>query len=368
MGKSSKTALTGLFRAGKMTAGMRVSVYRLPALLATAFMLAAMPAYCGDSPAVADASKPSATKTVPEKPAPKRSDALKKVESDLFEPFQGMKSGSSLDAKLVSPSEQNPAAIQAMREESLRKRDWVFMDPDELLDDTLNPSKAKKKSAMDPDDPMAHLSPLEQYYSKLFNNDKASTKPKNGKSDPFRDPFETTPDENSRDRKLSPSIAEEQRKLDELAFRTSGQTNGSGAVKNNNGFFADVFGLSAYAQTREEKKVEQARIEEFKELIGAAPGQQAVADSFSPIPGLPDALQRSSSPVANLPSLSTSSKPSANLDTPFGTAAGVPKVGILEDQNTRALTIPGVTPAPKVEAPKSYFPTTPSFNAPRRAF
>ena len=310
-------------------------------------------------------AKPAAAAKTPPSAVPS---GLKRVESDLFRPFQNLSGESSLDAVLTQPS-QAPAPIvnNRAREMEERRKNWVFLDPDEMLksprEEDLGLSDVEKAER-----DKTKLSPMEEYFNRLSNKQTKNGK-KAGKEDPFglRDPFDTRTDNRDGNVKLPGSSKAGQSGIDNLDGRDSksGRLTPAGGKPRNS--FADIFGVAAPEPSRKEMEEQKARLDAFKELLGGSPKTRS-ADSLSPLAGLNDLAPKTAA-VPALPSALPAVPRTSGFEGQFGAVPGLPNVGILEDQNAKVLSVPGVTPAlPKTESPKSYFSTPPTFSAPKRVF
>jgi hypothetical protein len=352
-----KSPLTAGGYNGRMFALMRVSVFRwglLPGLM----FFASASLVLGGEPA-----KPAPPAKTPPNLGPS---GLKKLESDLFKPFQTLSTDSSLDAVLSQPAQPpSPAVSRRARELEDRKKNWVFLDPDEMLksprEEDLGLSESEKAER-----DKTRLSPMEEYFNRLSDK-QAKKQTKNSKKidkqDPFssRDPFDTQTDNEDGKEDVRGSSSD--------GHSFFGHDSKSGLLTTpvaKPRSFSDIFGTAPSEPSRKEIEEQKARLDAFKELLGSAPKTQP--GSLSPVAGLTDLTPKPAA-MPTIPSSLPSVPHSSVFDGQFGAVPGLPNVGTLEDQNTKALSVPGITPPlPKTESPKSYFSTTPSFSAPRRQF
>jgi hypothetical protein len=341
---------------------MRVSLFRFSLLFCLA-LFASVSASPGGEPA-----KPVAP--APVKPTSAVNPrGLKKIESDLFKPFQGLTTDSSLDAVLSQPQQAPAPAVPSKRARELeeRRKNWIFLDPDEMLRSPrgeelglTESQKAEREST--------RLSPMEDFLTRSSNK-QAKTAKKSDKSDPFglRDPFSSKTEDAEGTEKSPASMTDAERRMDSIFGRDSKSATPNSAGEKSKRTFADIFGVGSSEPSRKEIEDQKARLDAFRNMIGASTKTQS-PESLSPVGGLSDFAPKPAV-TPSLPSALPSIPRTSGSDGQFGSVPGLPHIGVLEDQNAKALMVPGVTPPPpKTESPKSYFSTTPSFTAPKRVF
>jgi hypothetical protein len=205
-----------------------------------------------------------------------KENGLKRLEQDLFKPFETMAPQGSLDGAFVAPAPEAQAmtpTIQSRRAKELleRKRDWAFETPDEILaaqstDDILN-KRGKEKDS----DDKSNLSPLERFYQRLYDKDKkGSTRKGNKNRDELYDSSKsgslTDQSEADDDADLPLGVRETQHEMRKL-LAPKNRKEGSSTEPSGNGF-QDVFGLSKSTQSREEMEMQRERMDRYKTLVG----------------------------------------------------------------------------------------------------
>jgi hypothetical protein len=133
----------------------------------------------------------------------------------------------------------------------------------------------------------------------------------------------------------------------------------------------DIFGLGKNMPTiaeTEAKKMQKARMDEFKQLLGMPVVSASGGDSLNPLAGLGNPAGKQVS--SGLPSVGGTG---SALSSPFGRGSGSAQLGTIGNFSSglaspaSGLASPFATPA-VVDPPKPRTPPTASFTAPRRAF
>jgi hypothetical protein len=303
---------------------------------------------------------------------------LRNLEEDLFKPLKTFAPNSSLDGVFSvppRPAPQRPQEEKKVKEKRDREKNWVFMSPEELMAaptvaEIFNVEGAEKAAKSE-----KKKSAFEQYYRRSFHleeddfqaNPKDEQKKRGSNSRRTAAFGEAPADEEDEDNSgLSPGLRESQRTLKSLA---GGDRSKEKTMIQGNSLFTDIFGLTKNLPTAAEveaKRVEKARMDQFKQILGMPPVPPS-ADSLNPLAGLGVPYNPVVAQVGGLasePSLSKATGPGAQLGAipAFSSAFSQPA-------NERSESSSFLNPAPVLESPKPHqAPVAPSFAAPRRPF
>jgi len=323
--------------------------------------------YCADFGSTNAAATASSKATSPS--------GLKQLEKDLFRPFQGLSPESSLDGVLnpANPSMPAPQLSKQARDREDQRKNWVFMKPEEILAGPYETSK-RDETEKERQFKELNLSATERYlYGFLDESRKSHVKKSSAKEEDkaaAKDPFGSPFDDNQPKQKKSDARSQDNNNGDrtEQGKRSSFGAAEKRTVSKPSSFFADVFGTQR-VETKEDVETEKARQDSFKQLLGMSPPKPS-EDSLGGGTSFGDLFARQNAKTtAPIASPATAPKTTSPFDVQMGAITTLPKFGVIEDPNAKATAYPGMTPiAPKTEAPKSYFQTTPSFTAPRRSF
>jgi hypothetical protein len=306
---------------------------------------------------------------------------LKNLESDLFKPFKGLSTDSSLDSVLTAPAQPpqaRPLDERRIRDKRQRNKDWEFLTPDDSketqsLEEMLNlPTKDKNSKNQ------KNLSPVEQYYRRVLGFDSADQdnffsggdRKKPGKKNIFDSPSAGTAgdSDDGDDSSLLPGLRATKRSLKALNDDQPDKKENNSAL-NGKGFFTDIFGLGQSLPTPAEieaKRVQRQNMNDFRKILGVPVVAPSPMDSLDPLAGLRPTASSSAPPIS-IPSVSTAIKPSVP-NVQLGTIGGL-GAAFTAPQNNSSLASPFAAPtAPVIDQPRRVLPKSPDFSPPQRHF
>ena len=301
-----------------------------------------------------------------------KKDSLKQLEEDLYKPLESFAPQSSLDG-VTAPPPRAPStpAIQSKRLKELleRRRNWVFMTPEDLLaaptiEDIL------KTPQHEPDgQEKKQLPTLERYFERLSNKRGGSVNLLQSKGeDLFGPASKSKPGEDVAERddsNLPNGLRESAEALKQLFQRRESDSPFAQSEKRRN--LVDTFGVSGETLSKEQVQAHKKFMDDYNALLDptwhppavATPNAFSVAipDVASPIAKPAEALPSSLSPVAH-----TGIEAQMDITSPQLGPVG------LQDVTAQALgQSRSALPMPLVEAPRVP-PPAPMFAAPKRAF
>jgi hypothetical protein len=301
-----------------------------------------------------------------------KKDGLKQLEEDLYSPLQSFAPKSSLDGVVARPP-RPPAGpvIQNKRVKELldRRKDWVFMTPEDLLaaptiDEIL------KTPQFGPDgQERKDLSAIERYYQRLAAKRPGVNQQIQSDNDNlFGPPTESKPGQESgghNDLNLPSSLRESAEALNRLFAPGSNDSPFAREAKHGN--LSDIFGLGDNTLPQRQAQERKKLMDEYHSLVDPSWHPAPVATQGNPLAILADAVSPAGRPAASSPgagNLAARSALEVQLDVTY------PRLGPpeLPDVNARALGQTRPTPPlPKVE-PTRIPPAAPTFTAPKRSF
>jgi hypothetical protein len=301
-----------------------------------------------------------------------KADGLKNLEQSIFKPFDGFSPQGSLDGVLNSRPSQNLPSVPNKRAREMmdRRKNWVFMTPEEIVTGKTSEEGLGLKQTDKPEDERKLKSPMERYLQRLYgdpanpkDSKKASADRKQKGFGNSTNPFTARDDAEAQDDGMSDlpsSIRDAQQKLKKSEEK--GLKNKPESERRNSSFFSDVFALEREKPSAEDEQIERDRLEVYRKSLGLTPTPTFGAKLSSPFKEENDPYR-----ISTPPSLMDSvSKPASLTPTP---GVALPNSSLLLDTSARPFSPPSLTPAlPKVDPPKSVLPPQPSFAAPRRAF
>jgi hypothetical protein len=296
-----------------------------------------------------------------------RKDGLKQLEEDLYKPLQMFSPKSSLEG-VVAPPPRPPAesVIQSKRVRELleRRKNWVFMTPEDLLAGPTVEDVLKTPQYDANGEEKKELPPMLAYYRRLAakraSRDNLS---QSGSDDLFGSPKSSKPRDqqgSQDDSNLPAGLRESLRQLSESDTGADGF--GQSGPRST---YSDTFGLEGNAPSKEQALAHRKYMDEYQSLLDPSWQRPAAANPANPLLSFADAARPTGTPAAGLgglPSLATHKGLEAQMDVthPMLGSPGLP------DVNAQALGLPRRAPAsPTVESPKMIAPT---FEAPKRAF
>jgi hypothetical protein len=293
----------------------------------------------------------------------RKGDSLKQLEEDLHRPlglFNG-DDGGSLGGMLPEqpPASAEPAPqSRRAREMEDRRKNWVFMSPDEFVATAAkdrNPGTADEEY----DQGGQSLTVLEKYFlggGQAENAKKDVLKRSENLFQKWHGNDEmgrTAQDqENRADGMDDPSASEKA-----LKKLLNSQPDAAAAARQGS-VFGDIFGLNDNLPSQADMLEHKARMQEFRQIL--EPGWQPPSDAFGSFSN-----SFANAAPAGLGGLQAS--PNADQsDSGSDVAASLP--GSLPKLNPVAAPLPSVTPALPKTQPVDLTPPTPNFLAPKRPF
>jgi hypothetical protein len=301
-----------------------------------------------------------------------KKDGLKQLEEDLYKPLQSFTPKSSLEG-VVAPSVRPPSqsVIQNKRVKELleRRKNWVFMTPEDLLGgptvDEILKTPQFGADGQEKKEPQT----FERYYQRLAAKRPAANKPSKTKDDElFGPPRKSNPQDEpalSDGSELPSGLRESAEALNNL-FEPGG-SDSPFARATTHGSFSDTFGLGANTLSKERMQEHKKFMDEYRSVVDPSWRPPAVATPGNPLVTVADTAPTVGKPAAGLPG-SSSPAPHRGLDAqsdvinPLLGPAGLPDVNALALGQTRPT--PGF---PKVESTR-VAPVAPTFTAPKRSF
>jgi hypothetical protein len=252
-----------------------------------------------------------------------------------------------------------------------RRKNWVFMTPEELVTGKSLEETLDGKGQSDEGKEKALVSPMERYLQNLYlpktsknrssSNAKTSSPFASGKDDANAD--SDSEDDLSSD--LPPGMRETQRSL-QKSLR-SGETKNRAAQRKNSSIFSDVFALEREKPSVAEEEMEKARLEAYKRSLGLAATPVFSSKSMAAFADPNDPVRTILNPGGVMDSSPGGSQ--ANGAGPKSSGvSGVPN-SLFSDSASKAAGASSLTPVlPKAAPQKSLLPPQPTFAAPRRSF
>jgi hypothetical protein len=321
------------------------------------------------------AASPTSEDSASSRPVANQRSGLKDLEERLFKPLKNFSPESSLNgvtaAPLQPPSTPSPIPSRKARELMDRKKNWVFMTPEEFM---AGPSQAEmfKMPEYGPDgQETKKLSVLEQFYHNLDQKPKPPGKKEslNNSDSLVRPPFggslqgkaAVAPEE---DPSQPDGLTDTERTLRKLFHSESGEN--VNAPNERPSSFSDIFKLDKFTPV-EKTDAQKARFEEYRRML-QGPAVTSVGGEMSPAGGLlDDPLKRGANGTPGLTGLPGNDRRSS-YDSQLGTISPILKPTPLPEAGPRLSNPGSLTPLlPKIDPPK-VTPPTPTFAAPKRAF
>jgi hypothetical protein len=328
------------------------------------------------APAKSDgpASTPSREKANQEKAAPTakspKPDSLKALEDTLFKPLQdSLNPDRSLDPPLARPPRANtPAQEKKLRDALDRKKNWVFMTPEEMLVGQ-NPNELLGEEGKS--DEEKNMTPMQRYmYRRLYpskdskaNNPNSKRDPWDARKDSLRDRMNGSADRNDSENPEERKEKAERKDPDKDSRKQDEPKNRSTSI------FSDIFGISRPEITKEQERAEKARLDAFKQSLGLPVAPSFDAKSFSPFASLPEPSPAAALPPAAIDTTSSTSTKPSGLTPQLGTIPALPSLPTVTPASTlQPFGGPSLTPSLPVPEPTRTLPPQPTFTAPRRSF
>jgi hypothetical protein len=291
-----------------------------------------------------------------------KKDGLTQLEEDLYKPLQSFAPKSSLDGVVARPPRPvTGPVIQNKRVKELleRRKDWVFMTPEDLLAaPTVDEILKVPELGLDGQE-KKNLPAMERYYQRLAAKRPEAKNPlQPGSNDLLGPPTEVNPASESvlhEDMNLPSSLRESAEALSRLF--DPGSSDSPFARGATRGSLSDTFGLRintpSKVQVQEHKKV----MDEYRMVVDPSWRPHPLADAALPTVKPAEITPTTASPA-----------PRSALDMQSDVLH--PRLGPLNlpDVNARALgqTRP-IPPLPNVESTRAAS-ATPTFTAPKRSF
>jgi hypothetical protein len=302
-----------------------------------------------------------------------KKDSLKELEEDLYKPLQSFGASSSLEGVAIPPP-QPPTAptVQSKRVRELleKRKNWVFMSPEDMLGLPTVESVLKASGVGRGDQAEKDLPPMERYYSRLSTKRTGANNPNQLKNE---DLFGISRKSTSREERAAREDSELPRGVKDSAQSLSQLFERAGsdspfARADDHSDLSDTFGLGHSVMSKEQLVEHKKFMDSYRSIIDGAFPAPAVAGQQNPLWVLPtDATAPAARPTATLPNAS-SLAPRTALDVQADVLN--PQLGPqgLPDVNAQALGLPRSTSVLPTTEPTRVAPPVPNFAAPRRAF
>jgi hypothetical protein len=297
-----------------------------------------------------------------------KKDSLKQLEQDLYKPFQSFAPKTSLDGFYDPPQPQRQVRrlTKQQKEKLERKRDWIFVDPE---DESAGPTAESIFNLPQYDEngqEKKKLSVFEQFYQ---NEDRKRTEKATARTK-AEELLNSDKDSDSKDdltsnknRKASDGSSDREQGLYKLF---SNEPKSAGPTFNH-GTLTDIFGLGEKTQSAEDIAKHNAALrDQFNSILSS--GWQPPSDGFKSSSTFSDATKPAFSTGGAWDSLPGSS--SFRKDSPSSLAGAAPSFSSsfsqspVSDFGAKSAVAPTVTPAPTTKIT----PQAPNFTAPRRSF
>ncbi len=288
----------------------------------------------------------------------RKADGLKQIEESLhkparlFEDDEGSLAG-TLDVPLQQPA---PTAAQSRRAREMedRRKNWIFMTPDEFVAAAAKDGNADGSDDREYEQNGQPMSLMEKYY--LKDDQTTSAKRNLRNKSQFQDRFGIDSlsgytrgeDEPGALNELSAS----EKALKKLL---NSKPDTAAAANRQESVFADIFGLGESTPSKEEMMKHKALMQQFQQILD--PGWQPPAGAFAN----PANVAAGTSPagLGSFSSLPQEALPQSGLAPSLS--------GTLPTMNPAA-SLPSLTAQPPKPQPVDLTPPTPNFQAPRRPF
>jgi hypothetical protein len=248
-----------------------------------------------------------------------KKDRLGRLEDELNRSFKGVSFDSSLNG--VRPDQIRLAPrpiIQSKHVQELldRRKDWVFMTPEEILTGSTGADPSKMPQYGPDGRPLKKLSPMEQFYEELTHHDAGEV---NATSERQGDPLGlrngSAPLDNltvrEEDEKLPKSVKQSEQKLQKMLGGDTGSFGSAPALAH--GSLSDIFGLGGDNNfSPEQVRAHEDYMKRYQEMLNG-PGAASSAAPFPSFSGAPAAQ------ASGLTDVYGSSRPSA-----FESSGGIP--------------------------------------------
>jgi hypothetical protein len=301
-----------------------------------------------------------------------KADGLKQLEEDLYQPLQSLAPKSSLDGVVVRPPRPSAGpVIQNKRVKELleRRKDWVFMTPEDLLapptvEEILKAPQLDFEGQEQKDSPA-----MERFYRRLAAKRPEANTPLPGDSkDAGGGPAESLPGDESALREemnLPSGVRESAEALHQLLDLANSD---SPFVREaTHGDFADTFGLNGTPPSPQQVREHKKFMDEYRSLADpnwhpspeATPGNPlAIVAETGSQPG----NQPPGTPGVRNPTLRNILEVEYDVKYPRLGPPALPDINAQANGQTRP-----TPPPPKVEATR-ILPPAPTFEVPTRSF
>jgi hypothetical protein len=297
-----------------------------------------------------------------------KKDGLKQLEEDLYSPLQSFTPRSSLEGVSVPPPRAPaPSAIQSKRIKELldRRKNWVFMTPEDLLS-APTAEQVLKKPEYGPDgqekkDPR----PLEAYYDRLTTKHSAKPKPRQPTDDDLFSIVKkpNSPDPFAKEMDLPKGVKESAQEL--KSFFEPGEDKPLFSEEAKPSSPSDPFRIGVRQPSQEQMQEHKKYMDQYQALLDLHTHPAVAPSSTMPTPAFADLSRPFAKSATESPALA-STMPRSALEMQADVVN--PRLGpaALPDINSRALGEPR-SAIPKVDTRRAT-PAAPDFTAPRRSF
>jgi hypothetical protein len=301
-----------------------------------------------------------------------KKDGLKQLEEDLYRPLQSFAPKSSLDGVVARPPKPAVGPVipnKRVKELLERRKDWVFMTPEDLLvvptiEDILKAPKFGLDEQNKKDVPA-----VERFYQRLTAKRPELKNPlQPGGRDLLAQPTESKPGDDSASKEemsLPSGLRESAEALNKLFDPASSDSPfARGAM---HGSLSDTFGLGSKTLSPRQVQEHKKFMDDYRLLVDPSWRPPTASIPSSPLAILAEAAAPAAPPAASTPVLA-SPAPRTAIEAQYDVR--YPQLGpqALPDVNAQALgqTRPA-TPLPKIESTR-IMPPAPTFTAPKRSF
>jgi hypothetical protein len=302
-----------------------------------------------------------------------KKDSLRELEEDLYKPLQSFSPKSSLEGVTVPPPRTpSTSPIQSKRVKELleRRKNWVFMSPEDLVDAPTVEDVLKTPQIGPEGQEKKQLPTFERYYDRLSNR---RVEPDNPLKPKNEDLFGTPSKSNARDERIPQEdsiiptgVRDSMQTLNKMV--ESDRNDGRFLRAATHGDLSDPFGLGNQTMSKEQTQEHKKLMDEYRSVVDPSWHPPAVATPENLLTTLAaDATSSAGKPAMSLPNSLSPAAPSVleeqlNVTRPqLGPAA-------LPDVNSRALGQTRPTLVLPTSDPTRVPPPAPTFAVPKRTF
>ncbi|HOX59543.1 MAG TPA: hypothetical protein P5205_02125 [Candidatus Paceibacterota bacterium] len=301
-----------------------------------------------------------------------KKDGLKHLEEDLYKPLQTFTPKSSLDG-VAAPLRRTlaPSAIQSKRVKELleRRKDWVFMTPEDLLAAPTVEQILKTPESEERSHTKEELLPMERYYQRLVREQALRVNPALEKdNERFSPSWQPNAPEaaSAKDEMDLPSGLKESAEALMKVFE-SGKSESPFGQDSSLGSLSDPFGLARKERSKDQVLQHKRLMDEYRTIVDPTWRPPTAANALDPALALAGPAPTAGKPSAGLPSVSNPALRNGT-DVAYDVLNPVLGPSPLPDVNAQAVGQTRSTAGlPKVQE-RRVIPRAPDFTAPKRPF